>query len=142
MVYPVIDDENDEQEDSTTVLVYGSRPNWLDQWQDLFITFGDSLSYALRPSDAETGTLPDSIRPRISSRIERFVYFNETESALVVNGTLMAENDAGTWEIPVEVSYYEPYYQVFRSQVVLHVRMSNDQVIEDEKPSEFDASER
>ena len=54
----------------------------------------------------------------------------------------MAENDAGTWEIPVEVSYYEPFYQVFRSQVVLHVGIGDDPVKEDEKPSEFDASER
>ena len=81
------------------------------------------------------------------SRIERFVYFNETESELVVNGTLMTEIDSGTtWEILVEVFYEEPFSQIFRSQFTLHIGMGDDEgktgENEEEKPSEFDTSER
>ena len=99
---------------------------------------GDSLTYRLGPSDDGTEILPESITLRILSRIERFVNFNETRSALEVNGALMTENDAGTWEISIEVYYSEPLHQVFRSQFKLHIGMDNDEMKED-KPPEFDA---
>ena len=116
------------------VEVFGPRPKWLDQLQDQFVIVGESLALTLGPKDSETEQLPESISLRLSSKIERFTYFNTTENTLFVQGSATTQNDVGVWEIPMTVIYREEqFYQVFRSQVILHVHFDQDIDTSEEK---------
>ena len=74
------------------------------------------MAFPLGPKASETEQLPESISLRLSSKIERFTYFNTTENTLIVNGNAVTQNDVGAWEIPMTVTYrMGQFYQTFRS---------------------------
>ena len=52
------------------------------------------------------------------SSIRGFASFNETLSALVVDGASVTLEDVGVYTIPIEVTYLDgPLYQVFREEI-------------------------
>ena len=68
------------------------------------------------PSDSSNK--PDSIELILLSSIRGFASFNETISALIVDGASMTLEDVGVYTIPIEVTYLDgPLYQVFREEI-------------------------
>ena len=72
------------------------------------------------PSDSsdESVKLPESIDLILLSSIRSFASFNETLSALIVDGAALTLEDVGVYTIPVEVTYLDgPLYQVIREEI-------------------------
>ena len=59
----------------------------------------------------------------LKSPINEFAYFNETENAFIVDGSLLNELHVGEWVITIEISFEDPPpYQNFFTNFTLHVQ--------------------
>ena len=69
-------------------------------------------------SDDESVKQPESIDLLLLSSIRSFASFNETLSALIVDGASLTLEDVGVYTILVEVTYLDgPLYQVLREEI-------------------------